>query len=213
MYSLIELKKDLSNLLVIPSKEFEENYRLDVSGVTVIKNQGKFSANYISWADVLLLVKRKYPDILCDLDRPTEDQDFWIDPMGKLILRPYIFNSNGMRSLNIYFPVMKGNNSLSLNEADSMLINKNIQRSFVKIIAIRLGLGLSLWTNEDLPDESDEKTTINLEIERKNNYIEKINEYELNLGKKKTSYEDLVKLSLEDLTVIGKKLALEVNGK
>jgi hypothetical protein len=128
-------------------------------------------------------------------------------------LRPYIFNSNGMRSLNIYFPVMKGNNSLSLNEADSMLINKNIQRSFVKIIAIRLGLGLSLWTNEDLPDESDEKTTINLEIERKNNYIEKINEYELNLGKKKTSYEDLVKLSLEDLTVIGKKLALEVNGK
>ena len=52
-----------------------------------------------------------------------------------------------------YLPVMDfRNKSISLDKITSMDVNKAIQRATAKAIAMH-GLGLSLWTGEDIPSE------------------------------------------------------------
>ena len=46
------------------------------------------------------------------------------------------------------------NQSLSIDKITSFAVNKTIQRSTVKAIAMH-GLGLSLWAGEDLADISE----------------------------------------------------------
>ena len=54
-----------------------------------------------------------------------------------------------------YLPIMGHNNqSLSVDKITSFAVNKTIQRSTVKAIAMH-GLGLSLWAGEDLVDISE----------------------------------------------------------
>lgn len=61
------------------------------------------------------------------------------------------------------------NNSIPLEKITSMDVNTAIQRSTAKAIAMH-GLGLSLWTGEDVPQMTTKKsapksvTKINLEI-------------------------------------------------
>ena len=51
-----------------------------------------------------------------------------------------------------YLPIMDyRNKSIALDKLTSMDVNKSIQRSTAKAIAMH-GLGLSLWTGEDVPE-------------------------------------------------------------
>jgi len=53
-------------------------------------------------------------------------------------------------------PVMDyRNNSISVDKVTSMDVNKAIQRATAKAIAMH-GLGLSLWTGEDVPSQPSE---------------------------------------------------------
>ena len=53
-------------------------------------------------------------------------------------------------------PVMDNRNkSIPVDKIDSFEVNKTIQRSTVKAIAMH-GLGLSLWTGEDIPSTTTE---------------------------------------------------------
>jgi len=64
---------------------------------------------------------------------------------------------NGMEHID-YLPVMDfRNNSIRMDKVTSMDINKAIQRSTAKAIAMH-GLGLALWTNEDIPTHVPETT-------------------------------------------------------
>jgi hypothetical protein len=59
-----------------------------------------------------------------------------------------------------YLPIMNHNNqSLSIEKITSFAVNKTIQRSTVKAIAMH-GLGLSLWAGEDLVGISEEAPAV-----------------------------------------------------
>ena len=59
-----------------------------------------------------------------------------------------------------YLPIMNHNNqSLSIDKITSFAVNKTIQRSTVKAIAMH-GLGLSLWAGEDLVGISEEAPAV-----------------------------------------------------
>jgi hypothetical protein len=59
-----------------------------------------------------------------------------------------------------YLPIMNhSNQSLSIDKITSFAVNKTIQRSTVKAIAMH-GLGLSLWAGEDLVGISEEAPAV-----------------------------------------------------
>jgi hypothetical protein len=58
---------------------------------------------------------------------------------------------NGLEHID-YLPVMDfRNNAIPVEKVTAMDVNKTIQRSTAKAIAMH-GLGLSLWTGEDVPE-------------------------------------------------------------
>ena len=55
------------------------------------------------------------------------------------------------------YPLLNGINPVKDNSLNQNVVHKAIQRAFVKAIAVRYGLGFSLWSREeiDAPDEDD----------------------------------------------------------
>ena len=58
---------------------------------------------------------------------------------------------------DIAYPVMNGNNPVKDNSMNQLRVHNAVRRAFVKGVAERLGLGFSLWLDEDdLPIEETE---------------------------------------------------------
>lgn len=58
---------------------------------------------------------------------------------------------------DIAYPVMNGNNPVKDNSMSQLRVHNAVRRAFVKGVAERLGLGFSLWLDEDdIPQEETE---------------------------------------------------------
>lgn len=114
------------------------------------KVQQKGQMKYISWANAWDLLKQNFPDASRQV---YEDQstgfNYFTD--GRYAWVKVGVTVNGMEHID-YLPVMDfRNNALPIDKVTATDINKTIQRSTTKAIAMH-GLGLSLWTGEDIPE-------------------------------------------------------------
>lgn len=122
------------------------------------KIEQKGNLDYLSWANAWSMLKTVYPDA----QRKVYEHDhtgfnYFTDGNSAYVKVGIIVN--GLEHID-YLPVMDfRNNSLNIAKITSTDINKAIQRSTAKAIAMH-GLGLSLWTGEDIPEMVTEEPKI-----------------------------------------------------
>ena len=129
----------------------EESIYAILSAVPIkdkVESKGKM--DYLSWANAWHLLKTNYPDAQRHVYESVQtDLNYFSD--GKSAYVKVGITINEIEHID-YLPVMNfRNNSIPLGDITSMDINKTIQRSTAKAIAMH-GLGLSLWTGEDIPE-------------------------------------------------------------
>lgn len=125
---------------------FQTLSEIDISSKVKSKNGSK----YLPWSDAWAYVKSIYPkatyEVLTD-DRTgnnyfTDDRTCWVET------KVTIEDEVQVESL----PVMNHKNqAIALDDVDSCAVNKAQKRCLVKCLAL-FGLGLSLWTGEELSD-------------------------------------------------------------
>lgn len=119
------------------------------------KIERKGNLDYLSWANAWAMLKAIYPDA----QRKVYEHDhtgfnYFTD--GKSAWVKVGVTIGGQEHVD-YLPIMDHrNNSIPIDKITSSDVNKSIQRSTAKAIAMH-GLGLSLWTGEDLPDLTSDK--------------------------------------------------------
>ena len=131
-----------------------------------IERKGNF--DYLSWANAWHMLKTKYPNAQRIVYESVQTElNYFSDGSTAYVKVGIIIND--VEHID-YLPVMDyRNNSIPLEKVTSMDVNTAIQRSTAKAIAMH-GLGLSLWTGEDVPQMTTKKsapksvTKINLEI-------------------------------------------------
>ena len=116
-----------------------------------VEKKGRF--DYLSWAYAWAMVKDQYPDANRKVyESEATELNFFTD--GSTGYVKVGVTIEGVEHID-YLPIMDYNNkSLSVDNITSAAVNKAIQRSTVKAIAMH-GLGLSLWAGEDLVDVSE----------------------------------------------------------
>jgi len=138
---------------------FENLYSIGVKD----KIERKGHLDYLSWANAWALLKSQYPDA----QRKVYEHDhtglnFFTDGNTAYVKVGIIVN--GIEHID-YLPVMDHrNNAIPVAKVTSTDVNKTIQRSTAKAIAMH-GLGLSLWTGEDIADIPSEKVAVKPKVD------------------------------------------------
>tara|TARA_R100001440_G_scaffold16880_5_gene28604 strand:- start:5436 stop:6044 length:609 start_codon:yes stop_codon:yes gene_type:complete len=119
------------------------------------KVERKGQLDYLSWANAWHLLMQKYPDSTRKVyEDPATGLNFFTD--GRTAYVKVGVTVKGVEHIDM-LPVMDfRNNAVSVDKMTSTDVNKTIQRATAKAIALH-GLGLSLWTGEDVPSEEEKK--------------------------------------------------------
>lgn len=131
----------------------ETNYFVELNAIDVndkVKEKNKLK--YLSWSWAWGEVKKIHPDATYTVYENAEGWNYHTD--GRTCWVKVGATVNGIEHIE-YLPVMDfRNKSIPLNQVTSFEVNKAIQRAVTKAIA-RHGLGLYIYSGEDLPEESD----------------------------------------------------------
>lgn len=113
------------------------------------KIERKGNLDYLSWANAWSMLKKLYPNAQRVVyEDPSTGLNFFTD--GRTAYVKVGILVNDIEHID-YLPVMDYRNSaISIEKVTSFEVNKTIQRSTAKAIALH-GLGLSLWSGEDIP--------------------------------------------------------------
>jgi len=113
-----------------------------------IERKGKL--DYLSWANAWHMLKTQYPSAQRVVyESASTELNYFTDGNSAYVKVGIIVDD--LEHID-YLPIMDfRNNSIPLDKITSMDVNKAIQRSTAKSIAMH-GLGLSLWTGEDVPE-------------------------------------------------------------
>lgn len=126
------------------------------------KVEQKGNLDYLSWANSWAMLKSMYPDAqrkVYEHDHTgfnyfTDGKTAWVK-VGIIV--------NDLEHVD-YLPIMDfRNNALPIDKVTATDVNKAIQRSTAKAIAMH-GLGLSLWTGEDIPEMTTEAEPKKVEL-------------------------------------------------
>jgi len=141
------------------------------------KAEKKGRADYLSWAHAWDMLKSNYPQAQRIIyEQPETGLNYFTD--GKTAYVKVGIVVNDLEHIDM-LPVMDNRNkSITIDKVCSFEVNKTIQRSTAKAIAMH-GLGLSLWTGEDIPSQpseakdapsksSSETTRISLDVDDDN---------------------------------------------
>jgi len=118
------------------------------------KAEKKGRADYLSWAHAWDMLKSNYPQAQRIIyESEHTGLNYFTD--GKTAYVKVGIVVNDMEHIDM-LPVMDHRNkSIPIDKIDSFEVNKTIQRATAKAIAMH-GLGLSLWTGEDIPTPPSE---------------------------------------------------------
>ena len=118
------------------------------------KAEKKGRADYLSWAHAWDMLKSNYPQAQRIIyEQPETGLNYFTD--GKTAYVKVGIVVNDLEHIDM-LPVMDNRNkSITIDKLCSFEVNKTIQRSTAKAIAMH-GLGLSLWTGEDIPSQPSE---------------------------------------------------------
>jgi len=128
-----------------------ENYFSKLASLPIKdKVERKGNLDYISWANAWSMLKQIHPDAQRIVyESEHTGLNYFTD--GKTCYVKVGVIVNGIEHID-YLPVMDfRNSSVHVDKITSTEVNKAIQRSTAKAIAMH-GLGLSMWTGEDIPD-------------------------------------------------------------
>lgn len=122
------------------------------------KVERKGRMDYLSWANAWHMLKQKYPSAQRIVyEDPATGWNYFSD--GKSCWVKVGILIEDVEHID-YLPVMDfRNKAISIDDVTSMDINKTIQRSTTKAIAMH-GLGLSLWKGEDAPEMITKAATV-----------------------------------------------------
>ena len=113
------------------------------------KIERKGNLDYLSWANAWSMLKSNYPDAQRNVYENKDGLNYFTDGVSCWVKVGIVVG--GIEHID-YLPIMDyKNNSIPLAKLTSTDVTKAIQRSTAKAIAMH-GLGLSLWTGEDLPE-------------------------------------------------------------
>ena len=142
-------------------KSFAEMRKIDVNQY-IKKRDG---ADYLPWATVV------------DLLHENGAEKVWYQPLqnengSSLFMSDHTFTDKSGNINRCYevrievtvdddtfiysYPLLNGINPVKDNSLNQNVVHKAIQRAFVKAIAVRYGLGFSLWSKEEIEDTSEE---------------------------------------------------------
>lgn len=139
------------------------------------KVEKKGRADYLSWAYAWDMAMTEYPDMQRIIyESEHTGLNYFTDGNTAYVKVGIIINGKEIIDM---LPVMDHRNkSIPIDKLCSFEVNKSIQRATVKAIAMH-GLGLSLWTGEDIPSQPSEaketpsnqaKQKIKLEVDDEN---------------------------------------------
>lgn len=114
------------------------------------KTERKGNLDYLSWANAWHLLKLEYPNSQRNVyESEHTGLNYFTD--GKTGYVKVGVDVEGIEHID-YLPIMDfRNKSVTVDKITSFDVNKTIQRATAKAIAMH-GLGLSLWTGEDVPE-------------------------------------------------------------
>jgi hypothetical protein len=121
------------------------------------KIETKGNVKYLSWSFAWEILKEHYPSAeRVVYENPSTGLNYFTD--GNTAYVKVGVRVDGIENID-YLPIMDfRNQSIRLDKLTSMDVNKAIQRSTAKAIAMH-GLGLQLWTGEDMPEMTTAKPT------------------------------------------------------
>ena len=135
--------------LEISPAAFQEAYDLPI-GEHVEKNYKGLS--YLSWPFAFRYLKSQFPSFYVAFEEKTVGWPVF-GQEGCWLLRPYL--TDGIkRTPALVFPLMDNKHN-ALKQLDARAVSDNIQRASVKCIATFTGLGLKLYSGEDIPKSDD----------------------------------------------------------
>jgi hypothetical protein len=130
------------------------------------KAEKKGRADYLSWAHAWDMLKSNYPQAQRIIyESAHTGLNYFTDGNTAYVKVGIVVND--MEHIDM-LPVMDHRNkSIPIDKIDSFEVNKTIQRATAKAIAMH-GLGLSLWTGEDIPTPPTEaKEAPSKEVKKK----------------------------------------------
>jgi len=141
------------------------------------KAEKKGRADYLSWAHAWDMLKSVYPQAQRIIyEHEHTGLNYFTD--GKTAYVKVGIVVNDLEHIDMLCVMDHRNKSISIDKICSFEVNKTIQRATAKAIAMH-GLGLSLWTGEDIPTppseakdtpskSSNEPQRISLEVDDEN---------------------------------------------
>jgi hypothetical protein len=157
--ALADRMNGLFSPLSITAEQFLQAYDLSI-GEHVEKNYKGLS--YLSWPFAFRYLKQEFPGLYVAFEESTLGWPVF-GQIGCWLLRPYLTDGCS-RTPALVFPLMDNKHN-ALKELDARAVSDNIQRASVKCIATFTGLGLKLYSGEDIP-KSDEKEQPKLALQQ-----------------------------------------------
>ena len=188
----------MSNTKTKVKSTYETLKSVDIKGF--IEKKG--AQSYISWASAWDLLKTHCPDAQRKVyEHEHTGLNYFTD--GRTCYVKVGVTANGVEHID-YLPIMDfRNNAIPVDKVNMFDVNKTIQRSTAKAIAMH-GIGLALWTGEDLsievPKEVEEKKLITLEAGTEN--MERVLSYIANNSTK--TLAQITKLLSQKYTITAK---------
>lgn len=129
----MSIKETFTKLASVDCRKYEEK---------------KNGMNYLSWAYAWSEVCKVSESVKRKVYEMENGRNYWDD--GRTAWVKVGVEINGVEHID-YLPVMDNRNkAIPIEQIDSFSVNKAIQRSTVKAIALH-GLGLNIYAGEDLP--------------------------------------------------------------
>tara|TARA_Y100001963_G_C6749314_1_gene433287 strand:- start:19 stop:621 length:603 start_codon:yes stop_codon:yes gene_type:complete len=136
-----------------------KNYYKELSELPIKRLvEKKGGLDYLSWSNAWDMLKKEHPNAQRKVyESEHTGLNFFTD--GKTAYVKVGINVNDIEHVD-YLPVMDfRNKSIPVDKVTSTDVNKAIQRATAKAIAMH-GLGLTLWTGEDIPSQQEESPTM-----------------------------------------------------
>ena len=118
------------------------------------KAEKKGRADYLSWAHAWDMMKSNYPQAQRIIyEQPETGLNYFTDGRTAYVKVGIVVND--LEHIDMLCVMDHRNKSIPIDKVCSFEVNKTIQRATAKAIAMH-GLGLSLWTGEDVPTPPSE---------------------------------------------------------
>jgi hypothetical protein len=168
-------------------KSFNEMMKIDVTPFVKKRDD----VDYLGWAKCKQLLHDNGAEVVMFYPVPGEDgstlrmsKEAFADKNG-VVNRAYevlVHIKVDNIEWDIAYPVMNGNNPVKDNSMSQLRVHNAVRRAFVKGVAERIGLGFSLWLDDDdLPQEETEDLSKHSLMKCKQRLTELIT-YKINSG-------------------------------